>query len=150
MVDNYPKAYKEVIEILKYVPKEDMNKIPIEIIDMFNEKKDKDYEYKIDKNKEFKQQEILQETKVILANIYIKYWATAKEKEQINEIYRDARRKSEEEKIKKYGTEVIFAKKEDKNQIKEDDELKEIVIFNEIKWYDKFLAFFKKIFNIKR
>lgn len=28
MEDNYPKAYKEVIEILKYVPQESVNKIP--------------------------------------------------------------------------------------------------------------------------
>ena len=31
MEDNYSKAYKEVIEILKYVPQESVNKIPEEM-----------------------------------------------------------------------------------------------------------------------
>ena len=32
MEENYHKAYKEVIEILKYLPKESVNKIPKTII----------------------------------------------------------------------------------------------------------------------
>ena len=31
-VENYPNAYREVYEILKLVPKEDLNKIPAEFL----------------------------------------------------------------------------------------------------------------------
>ena len=39
MESNYPRAYKEVIEILKYVPEESVNKIPQIKLDIFKFKK---------------------------------------------------------------------------------------------------------------
>lgn len=45
MENNYPKAYKEVVEILKYVPKESVDKIPQTMLDTFNEKMDKNYDF---------------------------------------------------------------------------------------------------------
>ena len=45
MEDNYPKAYKEVIEILKYVPEIDYNKIPKYLIEKFEKDAEKDYNY---------------------------------------------------------------------------------------------------------
>ena len=38
MEDNYSKAYKEVMEILKFVPKESVDKIPQTMIDTFKAK----------------------------------------------------------------------------------------------------------------
>ena len=76
MEDNYPKAYKEVIEILNYVPKESVDKIPKTMIDTFKTKMDKEYDYTVDVNKSFEEQDILEETKAIFANIFRDYWAT--------------------------------------------------------------------------
>ena len=76
MENKYPKAYKEVIEILKYVPKEIVDKIPQEMLEMFKAKMDVNYDFKIDTNKEFEEQILLEETKAILANIFRDYWAT--------------------------------------------------------------------------
>ena len=58
MEDNYSKAYKEIVEILKYVPEESVNKIPKEMRDMFEEEQLKTYNFQIDtknllKNKNF-------------------------------------------------------------------------------------------------
>ena len=50
MEENYHKAYKEVIEILKYLPKESVNKIPKTIIETFEKKQKKDYVFNIDIN----------------------------------------------------------------------------------------------------
>lgn len=83
MENNYPKAYKEVIEILKYVPKESVNKIPKSMLDTFNAKMDNNYEFSIDTNKGIEEQELLEETKAILANIFRDYWATPYQKERI-------------------------------------------------------------------
>ena len=41
MEDNYSKAYKEVIEILNFVPKESVEKIPQTMLDTLKAKKDK-------------------------------------------------------------------------------------------------------------
>ena len=83
MEDNYSKAYKEVIEILNYVPQESVNKIPQTMIDTFKAKMDVNYDFKVDINKSFEEQVLLDETKAILANIFRDYWATPYQRERI-------------------------------------------------------------------
>lgn len=70
MEDNYAKAYKEIVEILKYVPEENVNKIPKEMRDMFEAEQLKTYNFQIDTEKPFEEQELLEETKAILDNIF--------------------------------------------------------------------------------
>ena len=100
MEDNYKKAYKEIVEILKYVPEESINKIPQEMRNMFEEKQLKTYDFQIDTNKTFDEQELLKETKAILANIFRDYWATPYQKEKIEAKEKYDRQKSEEKKTK--------------------------------------------------
>lgn len=111
MEDNYPKAYKEVIEILNYVPQESINKIPQTMLDTFEAKMDKKYDFKIDINKSFEEQDLLDETKAILANIFRDYWATPYQKERIKAKERYDRKKIEEEKKAKYIPDDIFNNK---------------------------------------
>lgn len=111
MEDNYQKAYKEVIEILKFVPKESVNKIPQTMLDTFKAKMDKNYNFKVDINKNFEEQELLEETKAILANIFRNYWATDYQREQILAKEQQDRKKDEEEKRIKYNTDVFKNKK---------------------------------------
>ena len=81
--NNYLKAYKEVVEILKYVPEESVNKIPKKMLEMFNNNMDNTYEFKVDISKDFDEQNLLEETKAIFANIFRDYWATSYQKERI-------------------------------------------------------------------
>ena len=71
MEDNYKKAYKEVVEILKFVSKENVDKIPKEMLDMFEEEQDKEYNFKVDTTKSFEEQLLLEETKAIFSNTLI-------------------------------------------------------------------------------
>ena len=82
MEDNYSKAYKEIIEILKYVPEESVNKIPQDMMEIFKANMDKDYEFEVDVNKSFEEQKLLKETKAIFANIFRDYWATHTKKKK--------------------------------------------------------------------
>lgn len=66
-VENYPNAYKEVYVILENMNKNDVKKIPKSFLDIIKTEMNKKYEFKIDKNKGFKNQKILRETKVILS-----------------------------------------------------------------------------------
>ena len=91
MEDKYPKAYKQVIEILKYVPQESVDKIPKEMIKTFKINMDDKYDFKIDISKSFEEQDIFEETKAILANIFRDYWATPEQKERILEKERNDR-----------------------------------------------------------
>ena len=103
MNDVYAKAYTELYEILKNISENDLNKIPNEILNMLEEKRDKEYEFKLQENIEFENQELLRETKILLAILYRDYWATKEEKEKIMQKWKSDIIKSEEEKKIKYN-----------------------------------------------
>lgn len=112
MEDKYPKAYKQVIEILKYVPQESVDKIPKEMIKTFKINMDDKYDFKIDISKSFEEQDIFEETKAILANIFRDYWATPEQKERILEKERNDREIEENIKREKYNPDNLFKKKQ--------------------------------------
>lgn len=151
MEDNYKKAYKEIIEILKYVPEKSVKKIPQEMRDMFEEEQLKTYDFQIDTSKKFEEQEIMEETKAILANIFRDYWATTYQREKIKEKEKYDRQKSEEEKAKKYNPDDLFKnnKIENNNESEEKEENSNLPIeIKKEKFYEKIINFFKKIFHI--
>lgn len=146
MDENYRKAYVEILQVLKYVPKEDRNKIPKEIIRTLKEKADSEYSYKIDTNIPFEQQNLLNETKSILANFYRDYWATDFQREQIIKKEQEEENKLNEELSKKYNSDNLL-KNRKKNYTQE--ESKELIVVEKIKWYQKIFTKIKNIF-IKR
>ncbi len=77
-----PKAYKEVIEIIKYIPKNDFDKIPKEVIESMYKESDREYNFSIDFNN-FMNQKILYETELILATFFRDYWATEEQRKVI-------------------------------------------------------------------
>lgn len=150
MEDNYSNAYKEVIEILKYVPQESVNKIPQTMIDTFKAKMNENYNFHIDINKNFEEQELLDETKAILANIFRDYWATPYQKERIEAKEKYDRQKTEEEKREQYNPDDIFKKKQ---LIKENENIENHgenlpVEIKKDNFYQKIVKFFKKFFHI--
>lgn len=155
MEDNYPKAYKEVIEILNYVPKESVDKIPETMLEVFKTKMDKDWDFKVDINKSFEEQELLDETKAIFANIFRDYWATPYQREKIKAKEKYDRQKLEEEKYEKYNPDDLF-KKKNIESVKENEKKETNISENsnlpievkKEKFYEKIINFFKKIFNI--
>ena len=80
-----PKAYVEVLEILRYIPVEDYNKIPTEIIENMQLNADKEYKYIVTHPDNFQEQEMLKETETILAVLYRDYWATEEQRKRILE-----------------------------------------------------------------
>lgn len=153
MEDNYSKAYKEIVEILKYVPEESVNKIPKEMRDMFEAEQLKTYNFQIDTKKTFEEQELLEETKAILANIFRDYWATPYQKERIEAKEKYDRQKLEEEKAQKYNPDDLFKKKNIESVIgnTEKDTIENSNLPIEVKkekFYEKIINFFKRIFNV--
>ena len=119
MEDKYPKAYKEVDEILKHMPSESVEKIPETFRKMFKEKMDFNYDFKLDESVEFEKQELLDETKAILANFYRDYWASEEERNEIIEKEKIELKKIEEEKREKYNPDDLFKNKNKKDNINE-------------------------------
>ena len=142
MEENYHKAYKEVIEILKYVPKESVNKIPKTMLETFEKKMDKDYVFNVDINKSFEEQNLLEETKDIFAVIFRDYWSTPYQRERIKAKEKYDRQKIEEEKANKYNPNDIFKNKEKDNVVVNNNLPVEIKKEN---FFKKLISFIKKI-----
>ena len=133
MINNYPKAYVEVLEILKYIPVEEKKKIPYDIIETLKNKADLNYVFKVDFNLPFEKQNLLNETKSILANFYRDYWATDVQRQQILSKERSNR--------ESFNYDNLF-----KNRKKEKTDNNSITIYKKNrKWYAFFTEFLKKI-----
>ncbi len=153
MEDNYSKAYKEVMEILNFVSRESVDKIPQTMIDTFKAKMNNEYDFKVDINKSFEEQDLLEETKAIFANIFRDYWATLYQKERIEAKEKYDRQKLEEEKTQNYNPDDLFKKKNIESVIEntEKDTIENSNLQIEVKkekFYEKIINFFIKIFNV--
>lgn len=140
----YAMAYKEIIEILKYVPDEDVLKIPKEKLDFYKKNMDINYNYKIDEKKEFEDQQISDITKAILANIFRDYWATEYQKERIKAKEKYDIEKMEEEKARKYNSDNIFKIKNTGNIVTNTELPVEI---KKEKFFKKLISYVKTIFK---
>ena len=107
----YSNAYNEVLEVLNNISEEDYNKIPKDIIKVFETYKNKNYVFEYDFSKDFKEQKLSKQAKLILANLYRDYWATEREREEIIKEQNLIRQKVEEEKRLKYDPDVFKNKR---------------------------------------
>lgn len=78
-------AYQEVLEILKYTERESVNKIPQDKVLMWQKRANPNHGFRVDVNKSFDEQGMMEETRAIFANIFRDYWATDKQKSKIIE-----------------------------------------------------------------
>lgn len=107
----YAKAYTEVMEILKYLPEEDVKNIPENELNFYRDNMDTEYYFKIDIDKDLEEQVISDTAKAILANIFREYWATDEEKEVIKLKHRKYLERLEEEKRARYNPDDLFKKR---------------------------------------
>lgn len=152
MIENYPKAYTEVLEILKYMPKEDVDKIPKKMLDTFEYKRDKNHNFTIDENQDFSKLKILDETEAIIVNIFKDYWATPEQKTKIQAKMQNDIKIIEEEKKAKFNSDV-FKKKEIaelENEVQKDNNINNNLPMEvkKQKFYEKVINFLKNIFHI--
>ena len=79
----YANAYKEVIEVLKHVSKEDYDKIPQDKINLFKKCANENYNFTYDINKTLDEQNVSKKAKTIIAILYRDYWATDEQRKKI-------------------------------------------------------------------
>ena len=140
IAENYACAYKEVIEVLKYTKREDVNKIPKYRILLWKTNMKKDYDFKIDTSKTLEEQNLSKEAKAIIANIFKKYWATDYQKERIEAKEKYDIEQIENEKYERYNPNDIF-----KNR--KQDILSENSTTNNVAIVEYKESLFKKIIN---
>ena len=147
MKENYPKAYTEVLELLKYMPENDVNKIPKKLLDIFEYKKDTNYSFIIDKNQDFSKLKILDETEAIMVNIFRDYWASPEQKAKIKAKMQNDMKIIEEEKRARYNPDKLFAMKSDK-EIEKCNNAELPIIVKKEHFYNKIINAIKKILHI--
>ena len=104
----YAIAYREVFEILKYIPKADYDKIPSEKIELYKTMQDKNYNFKYDPSKTLDEQNVSKRAKAIIGLLFRDYWATETQKQTILAKQKYERQKIEEEKSKNFQYGDIF------------------------------------------
>ena len=140
-------AAKELNEILKnMVPEEYIFKIPEKFREFLNEIEDKNYECKLDFEKNIDEQNITEKTKDLITVIYRNYWCTVEERNNLDIILTENEKRYQEELIKKYNPDELFKKKEEIRVDTSDNvsliEYKKSTIFDKIKDFIK--SIFKK------
>ena len=141
----YANAYKEVVEILRYIPREDYNKIPKNKITLFEKNANENYNFKYNPNISLNEQNVSKRAKAIIAILFRDYWATSEQREKIIAKQNYDRKKLEIEKVKKYNPNDIFKNNIVNNQNNANEEVSLIKVDNK-KWYQKIFSFFNKYF----
>lgn len=140
-MSDYSKVFKELSEIFKFIPEEQMKKIPDELVKKIEEKKDNGYNYEVIHIEDFQNQNMLKETRAVLAVLYRDYWASEEERKKIKEQERDELIKRGEELGK--NNKEIFTKND--NNIEKEAE-NAIIVYKESfirKIIKKIKSFFK-------
>lgn len=145
----YANAYSEVLEILRYISKEDYEKIPNSKIELFETNHNKDYKFKYNPNKTLDEQNVSKIAKAIIAILFRDYWATEIQKEKIVKKQNYDRMKLEQEKRDRYNPDNLFENSE-KNVIMNNTnnvEKLDLVEVKNNKWHKKVFMFFANLFR---
>ena len=150
----FAEASAEINEILKYLPKEEVEKIPSKLREFFKEVSSKDYVTNINPNMPLDKQQIKEKTKDIIALIYRNYWCSEEERKELDQKLIENDKKFEEELREKYNPDNIFKNnvtttKKEESEVKEEKIEQSLVPQETGKWYQRFLDMVKKWFKKK-
>lgn len=147
MENNYYNAYTEIYEILSYMPISYIKKLPKELLNLFEQKRNKNYKYRINTDKKINEQEMLIETKSILAVLYKDFWSTPEKKEMILQKEK-AERDSYQNKLReKYNPNNIFKNNSQSKKIQQDDVSNNKVFSSNVAMSKYKESIFKKIIH---
>ena len=102
-------TYEELYEILGYMDKLTVMKIPEELLNVISQRRNIKYQTKIDKNDIFNKQNVSDETLDLLCYIDYNYWMDEDKKNEINKILKE----KVEEKKERYNPDNLFKKEND-------------------------------------
>ena len=140
----YSEAAVEVLGILEYLKDSDKNKIPKEIIEFFEKNKSETYKPDIDYWDDVYNLDLKLKTRQILAGIYIDYLASEEEKKECINKLKQNEIKNQEVLKEKYNVDDIFKKNTNSKE-----NVVELTIVKEEKWFIKIINRIKEIFKIK-
>ena len=132
----YSLAYAEVLEVLKYLTPEQYSKLPKERIEIYEEFKDKNYEFLYNPCIEMETQ-IRNEAKAELANIFIKYIASTIDKQTV----------FQQELQDNYNADLSLNQTE--NEEESEQENMQIVVVKQKNFFEKVICKIKSLFKVR-
>ena len=93
--NTYARAYTEILEIIKYFPKEEYAKIPKEKIEFYKKNMDTNYNFTINPEIDLSKQNISKEAYAIMVNLFKEYFATEEQKTKIKSFVQEISRNEE-------------------------------------------------------
>lgn len=112
----YANAYTEVLEILKFIPKTDYNKIPQDMIKVFSDNQNKNYIFNYNPLQSLDDQNVSKKAKLIISILFRDYWAQDNQRAKILNKEKIDRMRFEKEKQEKYNVNNLFKNKQENLQ----------------------------------
>ncbi len=145
-MSKYTDAFTQVYVVLNELDDEDYDKIPPEVVDAIRKNRNKEYQFKIDKSIDLKDNNLLPEARALLFKIYRDYLASESQRQKILKMQNEERRKRELKRQQQYNSD-IFANKEtetiQKSELENGSELQQQSIHPVL--YKE--SIFKRLFN---
>lgn len=107
----YKKAYTEILEIIKYLPHDEYEKIPKENVEFYKNYRDPLYQFKYNPYKSLNEQNVLRETKAIIVDLFREVIATKEQKEKLNILLLQNEQEYQSKVHEKYSYDKLFNKK---------------------------------------
>ena len=107
----YKKAYTEILEIIKYLPYDEYEKIPKEKVEFYKNYRDPLYQFKYNPYKSLNEQNVLRETKALIVDLFREVIATKEQKEKLNILLLQNEQEYQSKVHEKYSYDKLFNKK---------------------------------------
>lgn len=130
MID-YNKRLVEVDEILNYLSKDDLLKIPEDLRQIIKHNKDKEYIWKYDETKELKDQNLNRDTIAFLSYLNMEYLLNEEQKHLMEQIHQFNEKALEEKREQQYNSNDLFKVKPDIIEESMNIKQNELIIYKE-------------------
>lgn len=140
----FEKCLVEVDEVLNHLSKEELNKIPEDVLKGIKKHKDKEYMWEYDESKRLEEQRFDRNTIVILSYINMEYLLSKEQKDLMEKLHELNEQNFINEIQEKYDSKDLFKTKTNTNVENENA----IAKLENNKWYNKMFSFIKRIFKL--
>ena len=137
--------------VLNHLSKEDLKKIPEDILKGIRKKKDRDYIWKYDETKQLKEQQLNRRTIAMLSYLNMEYLLNDEQKKFMKKIHDLNEQKIERDKKEKYNIDNLFDNSKYNTKINsfQTSSNNAIILVKEKTWYSKLFKFIKNFFDNK-
>ena len=144
----FAEASAELVEILNYLPKSEVEKIPLKLRKFFQKVANPNYIVRIDPYKSLEQQKIKEKTKDLITVIYRNYWCNEEQRKLLDVKLIENDKKYEEKLREKYNPDNLFKNKTiEKHNDKQDTQA--LVEYKEKSFIQKVFDKIKNLFKRK-